>query len=65
MLGLGWLRSWWVVPTANQFGRDAFSGLLGLVWALSVPLGAFIVAIGAALIARVERRVFWLLMLLV
>jgi hypothetical protein len=65
MLGLGWLRSWWVVPTANQFGRDAFSGLLGLVWALSVPLGAFIVAIGAALIARVERRVFWLLVLLV
>ena len=64
MLGLGWLRSWWVVPTANQFGSDAFTGLLGLVWALSVPLGAFIVAIGAALIARVERRVFWLLMLL-
>jgi hypothetical protein len=64
MLGLGWLRSWWVVPAANQVGSDAYSGLLGMVWALSVPLGAFIVAIGAALIARVERRVFGLLILL-
>lgn len=65
MFGLGWLYSWWVVPAANQFGSDAYSGLLGLIWALSVPLGAFIVAIGAALTARVERRVFWLLILLV
>jgi len=64
MLGLGWLYSWKVVPTANQAGSDAYSSLLGFVWALSVPLGAFIVAIGAALSARVERRVFWLLILL-
>jgi hypothetical protein len=61
MLGLGWLYSWRVVPAANQFGSNALSGMLGLIWALSVPLGAFIVAIGAALIARVERRVLWLL----
>ena len=65
MFGLGWLYSWRVVPAANQSGSDAFSGLLGFIWALSVPVGAFIVAIGAALIARVERRVFWLLILLV
>ena len=65
MFGLGWSYSWRVVPAANQFGSDAFSGLLGFIWALSVPLGAFIVAIGAALSARVERRVFWLLILLV
>jgi hypothetical protein len=65
MFGLGWLHSWWVVPAANQFGSDAYSGLLGFLWALSIPLGAFIVAIGAALIARVERHVFWLLILLV
>jgi hypothetical protein len=64
MFGLGWLYSWWVVPAANQFGSDAYSGLLGILWALSVPLGAFIVAIGAALIARVERRVLYLLILL-
>ena len=65
MLGLGWLYSWWVVPAANQVGTAAYSGLVGFLWALSVPLGAFIVAIGAALIAQVERRVFWLLILLV
>lgn len=65
MLGLGWLYSWWVVPAANQVGSEAYAGLVGLLWALSVPLGAFIVAIGAALIAQVERRVFWLLILLV
>ena len=64
MFGLGWLYSWRVVPAANQVGSDAFSGLLGFIWSLSVPLGAFIVAIGAALSARVERRVFWLLILL-
>jgi hypothetical protein len=65
MFGLGWLYSWRMVPAANQFGSDAYSSsLLGFIWSLSVPLGAFIVAIGAALIAKVERRVFWLLILL-
>ena len=65
MLGLGWLYSWWMVPAANQVGAEAMAGIVGFMWALSVPLGAFIVAIGAALIAKVERRVFWLLILLV
>ncbi len=64
MFGLGWLYSWRMVPAANQFGSDAYSGLLGFMWGLSVPLGSFIVAMGAALVARVERRVFWLLILL-
>lgn len=64
MLGLGWLYSWWMVPAVNEVGVEASSGLLGFMWALSVPLGAFIVAIGAALIAGVERRVFWLFILL-
>ncbi len=64
MFGLGWLYSWRMVPMANQVGSEAFSSLLGFIWSLSVPLGAFVVAIGAALIARVQRRVFWLLILL-
>jgi hypothetical protein len=64
MFGLGWLYSWWIVPSANQIGSDAYSSLSGLLWSLSVPVGAFIVAIGAALIARAERRVLWLLSLL-
>lgn len=63
MIGLGALYSWRVVPAANQAGTDAYPGLLGILWSLSVPLGAFIVAIGAALIAEVERRTFWLLIL--
>lgn len=65
MFGLGWLYSWRVVPAANQIGSDAFSGSLGFAWELSVPVGAFIVALGAALIARVERHIFWLLILLI
>ena len=65
MLGLDWLYSWRMVPAANKFGSLALPGFMGFLWALSVPLGAFIVAIGAALIARVERRILWLLILLV
>jgi hypothetical protein len=64
MFGTGWLYSWKVVPAINNFGWEALSGLLGFLWGLSVPLGAFIVVIGAALNAAVERRVFWLLILL-
>ncbi len=64
MFGLGWLYSWRMVPAANQLGSSVLTGWLGFLWALSVPLGAFIVALGAALIARVERRVLWLLILL-
>ena len=64
MFGLGWFRSWWVVPAADQLGSAAYSGFVGFLWQLSVPVGSFIVALGAALSARVERRVLWLLLLL-
>src|SRR5215471_9606616 len=64
MFGLGWLYSWKVVPAINQFGWDALPGFLGFIWGLSLPLGTFIVVIGAALAARVERRVIWLFILL-
>ncbi len=64
MFGLGWLQSWWMVPAADQVGPTAYSGMLGFIWGLSVPLGAFIVAIGAALVARAERRVLVLLVVL-
>jgi hypothetical protein len=64
MFGLGWLYSWRVVPAANQVGSEAYSSLLGFIWVLSVPLGTFIVVIGAALVARVERRVLGQLILL-
>ncbi len=65
MLGSGWLYSWRVVPAMNQSGLAALPGLVGILWGLSVPMGAPIVAIGAALIARVERRTFLFLILVV
>ena len=63
MIGSGWLYSWWMVPAIEQSGAQAMAGLRGLIWGLSVPMGVFIVAIGAALIAKVEKRAFWLLVL--
>ena len=65
MLGLGWVYSWRMVPAANQAGPEALAGFFGFLWSLAVPLGAFIVAIGAALVAQVERRTFWSLILIV
>jgi hypothetical protein len=62
MLGMGWLYSWWMVPAANEIGPDAMSGAVGFIWALSAPLGSVLVAVGAALIAQVERRLFWSLL---
>ncbi len=65
MFGLGWLYSWSMVPAANQIGSSAYtSGPLGFIWGLSVPLGAFIVAIGAALVAKTGGRVLGLLIVL-
>jgi len=61
MLGLGWLYSWWVVPATREAGPENLSTAVGFIWALSAPLGSALVAIGAALIAQVERRLFWLL----
>jgi hypothetical protein len=56
MLLMGWLSSWWVVPTIRQTGLDGLSGTtFFFVWQLAAPLGALLVAIGAAFIARVER----------
>lgn len=64
MFGLGALYSWRVVPAANQIGQEAFSGMLGILWVMSVPLGAFMVAMGGALSAGVDRRRLWLLAIL-
>jgi hypothetical protein len=61
MLGMGWLYSWWMVPATREIGPENLSGAVAFIWALSAPLGSILVAIGAALIAQVERRLFWLL----
>ena len=61
MLGMGWLYSWWMVPATREIGPENLSGAVAFIWALSAPLGSILVAVGAALIAPVERRLFWLL----
>jgi hypothetical protein len=56
MFLMGWLSSWWVVPTIRQLGLEGLPGTaFFFVWQLAAPVGALLVAIGAAFIARVER----------
>jgi hypothetical protein len=61
MLGMGWLYSWWMVPATREIGPENLSGAVAFIWALSAPLGSILVVVGAALMAQVERRLFWLL----
>lgn len=56
MLLLGWLSSWWVVPTVRQAGLEGLPGTaFFFFWQLAAPAGALVVAIGAAFAAGVER----------
>ena len=56
MLIMGWLSSWWVVPTIRQIGLEGLPGTaFFFFWQLAAPVGALLVAIGAAFIAGVER----------
>ncbi len=65
MFGLGFLASWWFVPAIREVGfqNPAVPGGLSFIWGLSAPLGAILVAIGAALYAQAERRLIVLLIL--
>ena len=55
MLLMGWLASWWVVPAIRQAGLESLPGIsFFFVWQLAAPVGAFLVAIGAAFVAQVE-----------
>lgn len=55
MLLMGWLSSWWVVPTIRQAGLDDLPGMaFFFLWQFSAPVGALMVVVGAAFIARVE-----------
>ena len=62
----GWLVSWWFVPDFRQAGpafisNDSFysSEAFFIFWAVSVPLGSIITALGLALFARLEKtRIF-------
>jgi hypothetical protein len=56
MLLMGWLSSWWIVPTIRQTGLEGLPGTAFFyLWQLAAPVGALLVAIGAAFAARVER----------
>lgn len=64
MVLMGFLLSWWYVPAIMEVGFNnlPFPGVLTLFWSLSAPLGAVLVAIGAALYAQVERtRILYLI----
>jgi hypothetical protein len=55
MLLMGWLSSWWVVPVIRQTGLDNLPGIaFFFIWQFAAPVGALLVAIGAAFIAHVE-----------
>ena len=58
MLGVGFLLSWWYVPAIKEVGFNnlSYPGALSLFWAVSAPLGAVLVAVGASLYARIGRR---------
>jgi hypothetical protein len=56
MLLMGWLSSWWVVPIIRQSGLEGLPGTaFFFFWQLAAPVGALLVAIGAAFVARAER----------
>jgi len=55
MLLMGWLSSWWIVPMIRQSGLQGLSGVAFFTWQLAAPVGALLVAMGAAFIGRVER----------
>lgn len=57
MFGVGFVFSWWIVPAIREVGFNniSFPGVLTIVWSISAPLGAVLVAVGATLHAEVER----------
>jgi hypothetical protein len=58
----GWLISWWLVPDYRELGESFFSGntfytnnTFFVFWALSVPLGSIITALGLALYSKLDK----------
>jgi hypothetical protein len=67
MVGMGFVASWWVVPTyrnlaPTQISETIWAGnsLLFLVWSLSTPLGAVLACVGLLIYARSKRSHIWL-----
>ncbi|MFC1988900.1 hypothetical protein ACFLVJ_03620 [Chloroflexota bacterium] len=64
---MGFVASWWVVPTYRnlapaQIGETIWAGdsLLFLIWALSTPLGAILACVGLLIYTRSKGSHIWL-----
>jgi len=62
MLIDGWLISWWLVPDYRKLGQAFFYNrkfyseeIFFAFWALSIPLGSIITAIGLSLYSKIEK----------
>ncbi|MFC1912847.1 hypothetical protein ACFLX7_01450 [Chloroflexota bacterium] len=67
MVGMGFVASWWVVPTYRNLAPDQIGGtiwagdsLLFLIWALSTPLGAVLACVGLLIYVRAKNSLIWL-----
>ena len=67
MVGLGYVGSWWMVPTYRILPPEQIretiwtaDGALFLFWSLAIPVGAVIASIGLLLYARARGSRIWL-----
>ncbi|MFC1930327.1 hypothetical protein ACFLWE_00290 [Chloroflexota bacterium] len=67
MVGVGFIASWWVVPTYRnlspvQISESIWSndGLFFILWALSVPVGSVLAGVGLLIFARSKSSRIWL-----
>jgi hypothetical protein len=67
MVGLGYVGSWWMVPTYRALSPEQIretiwtpDGALFLFWSLAIPVGAVIASIGLLLYARARGSRVWL-----
>ena len=67
MVGMGFVASWWVVPTYRnlspaQISETIWAGdsLFFMIWALSVPVGSILACVGLLIYARSKGSRIWL-----
>ena len=67
MVGMGFIASWWVVPTYRnlspaQISETIWAGdsLFFLIWSLSVPVGSVLAGVGLLIYARSKGSRIWL-----
>ncbi|MFC1872508.1 hypothetical protein ACFLYV_02165 [Chloroflexota bacterium] len=67
MVGMGFLASWWVVPTYRnlslaQISETIWAGdsLFFMIWALSVPVGSILACVGLLIYARSKGSRIWI-----